>query len=668
MADVTPTGINRRINRLMIANRGEIARRILRSAHEMGISTVAVYARGDADEPFVREADLAMPLDGDTALETYLNIDAVLEAAARAEADAVHPGYGFLSENAAFASKVIESGLAWVGPSPEAIAAMGDKIEAKRRMREAGVPTLESIEVTEGADLLPLARDMGFPLLVKASAGGGGKGMRIVTCEADLAQAVISAQREAGSAFGDDRLFIEPYVHPVRHVEVQILGDQHGNLVHLFERECSIQRRHQKIIEEAPSPVVDASTREALGQAALAAGRQIGYHSAGTVEFLYSEGKFWFLEVNTRLQVEHPVTEAVTGVDLVREQIRVAEGERLSFAQDVLHIQGAAIEARLYAEDAANDFLPAAGDVDVWVPAAGVRFDSGIEAGSRVGIEFDPMIAKVIAHAPTRKEAASKLARALRQTRIHGLISNRDFLIAALQHEEFLRGETTTDFLERTKVGERTEGGAKALHGAMIACAVASVKEHRDAAEVLSELRGGWRNSPMPPMRLTFAHEDDAHEIEYRQLRDGRFSCSVGGQHYEVVAHRVDGESFDLGIAGRRSRWHVTHCRDNWYVDGVDASFALKQAPRFPSAVGQERTGAARAPMPGKVLDIRVKAGDEVGAGDLLLTLEAMKMEHQIKAPHDGVVTDLSVQAGDQVANGAVLVVIEEGTESEEAR
>ena len=655
MADVNP------IRRLLIANRGEIARRVMRSASEMGISTVAVYARGDAEEPFVHEADLAVALDGETALETYLDIDAVLAAAVLAEADAVHPGYGFLSENAEFATRVINAGLIWVGPSPEAIAAMGDKITAKERMREAGVPTLDSVEVAGDQDLPALARDLGYPLLVKASAGGGGKGMRIVTCEQDLALAVEGARREAGSAFGDDRLFLEPYVNPVRHVEVQILGDTHGNLVHLFERECSIQRRHQKIIEESPSPAVERQVREALGAAALAAGRQIGYYSAGTVEFLFSEGRFWFLEVNTRLQVEHPVTEAVTGVDLVREQIRIAEGERLSFAQRDLSIQGAAIEARLYAEDAANDFLPAAGDLDVWQPASdgGVRFDAGIETGSRVGIEFDPMIAKVIAHAPTRREAASKLARSLVKTRIHGIRNNRDFLVSVLRHADFLRGDTTTDFLDRTGIGKERGVRSRDLHAAVIACAVASADTNRASARVLPELRGGWRNSPMPPMRLKLLREDSEHEIEYRQHRDGRFSCVVDGEPYEVVPHSVDSGVLDLSIAGRRSRYAVRCASECWYVDGECGAFAFRQAPRFPSASAAESSGAACAPMPGKVLDIRVSVGDQVAAGDLLLTLEAMKMEHQIRAPHDGHVAELAVSVGDQVANGAVLVVLD---------
>ena len=659
MADVKPVNT---ISRLLIANRGEIARRIMRTAHEMGITTIAVYARGDADEPFVREADVACPLEGDTALETYLNVDAVLDAAARAEADAVHPGYGFLSENAAFAAKVIEAGLAWIGPAPETIAAMGDKIEAKRRMREAGVPTLDAIEVTgDSSDLITLARDMGYPLLVKAAAGGGGKGMRVVSREEDLALAIDSAQREAGSAFGDDRLFVEPYVHPVRHIEVQILGDMHGNLVHLFERECSIQRRHQKIIEESPSPVVDAAMREALGASALLAGRQMGYYSAGTVEFLYANNKFWFLEVNTRLQVEHPVTEAVTGIDLVREQIRIATGEPLAFAQEDLRMRGVAIEARLYAEDAAKDFLPAAGDVHVWAPAIGpgVRFDAGIEAGSHVGIEFDPMIAKVIAHAPTRKEAACKLARALQRTRIHGLQNNRDFLVAVLRHADFLRGDTTTDFLERTAISERAEKDPRGLHGAMIASAVEAVRQNRASAKVLGELRSGWRNSPMPPMRLTFAIAGEEREIAYRQHRNGRFSCVIEGEHHEVIPHRVEADALDLTIDGCRSRWRVAHHEDNWYVDGVEGCYALEKVPRFRSEDAQESTGAARAPMPGKVLDVRVAVGDQVIAGDLLLTLEAMKMEHQIKAPHDGLVAELRVNAGDQVANGAVLVVLE---------
>jgi propionyl-CoA carboxylase alpha chain len=447
MADV----VQRTITRVLVANRGEIARRVFQTATEMGISTVAVYADGDADAPFVKDADTAIALRGRTATETYLNVDKVLDAARRSGADAIHPGYGFLSENADFASAVEAAGLVWIGPPPEAIAAMGDKLSAKELMRAADVPTLPARELGPDADVLEGAAAVGYPLLIKASAGGGGRGMRVVREESELDSATSGARREAANAFGDDTIFMERWLPACRHVEIQILGDQHGNLLHCFERECSIQRRHQKVIEEAPSSAVTEVIRERMGQAAVAAGKQLGYYSAGTVEFLLDGDDFWFLEVNTRLQVEHPVTEEITGLDLVREQLRIAEGESLGYEQDDLSIHGHAIEARLYAENAQKNFLPSPGTVALWEPSERVdaRYDSGIESGSVIGTEFDPMLAKVIVHAPTRREAALRLARALETTRLNGMISNRDFLVATLRTPEFLAGDTTTDFIDR---------------------------------------------------------------------------------------------------------------------------------------------------------------------------------------------------------------------------
>ena len=408
----------------------------MRTAHDMGIVTVAVYADDDADAPFVHEAGEAVALGGQDATSTYLDVAKVLEAARRTGADAVHPGYGFLSENAGFARAVTDAGLTWVGPAPDAIAAMGDKLAAKRLAIAAGVPTLPM--ATDPAD----AASVGYPLLVKASAGGGGKGMRIVTAPGELAEAVAAASREALASFGDGTVFLERYVGRARHIEVQVLGDAHGLVVHLGERECSIQRRHQKVVEESPSPVVDAATRARLGASAVAAAVAVGYVNAGTVEFLFDDGtgEFFFLEMNTRLQVEHPVTEAVTGLDLVREQLRIAQGEPLGYTQAEVRMSGHAVEVRLYAEDPANGFLPAAGPVTVWEPAASpvVRYDSGVEAGSVVGTRFDPMLAKVIAHAPTRREAALKLALALERTRLGGLTTNRDFLVATLRHDAYL--------------------------------------------------------------------------------------------------------------------------------------------------------------------------------------------------------------------------------------
>ena len=406
------------IRKLLVANRGEIARRIMRTARAMGLTTVAVYADGDAASPFVREADEAVALHGVTAGESYLDVPKLVGAATLVGADAVHPGYGFLSENAAFARAVLAAGLRWVGPGPETIDAVGDKLAAKKLMAEAGVPTLPSLAVANlpAADIARAAEPLGYPLLVKAAAGGGGKGMRIVRAPGELADAVTSARREARSAFGDDTVFLEPYLESPRHVEIQILGDGDGHLIHVFERECSIQRRYQKIVEESPSPALDDELRERMCRAAVAAGRAIGYVSAGTVEFMLDgHGRFYFVEVNARLQVEHPVTEAVTGLDLVREQLRVAEGHSLGRDQQDVRSTGHAIEVRLYAEDPARDFLPAPGQVLLWAPPSDppARFDAGVESGSEVSAQFDPLLAKVIVHAPTRAEAAYRLARVL---------------------------------------------------------------------------------------------------------------------------------------------------------------------------------------------------------------------------------------------------------------
>ena len=389
MADV---GI-KPITRLLVANRGEIARRIFRTAHEMGIATVAIYADGDANAPFVQEADSAIALQGQTSAETYLDAEKVYAACVASDADAVHPGYGFLSENAHFAEAITKRGITWVGPPAHAIEQMGDKLSAKQAMTDAGVPTLPAHKLNIGDDLTKAADAIGFPVLVKASAGGGGRGMRIVERADDLETAVEGARREAEASFGDGTVFLERWLTSSRHVEIQILGDSHGNLVHLFERECSIQRRHQKIIEEAPSSAVTPAIRERMGDAAVKVAQKIGYTSAGTVEFLLDGEDFWFLEVNTRLQVEHPVTEAITGLDLVREQLRIAEGEELGYRQDDLTIDGHAIEARLYAEDPTKNFLPSPGTIRVWKPSSQARFDSGVEAGSEVSINFDPLIA-----------------------------------------------------------------------------------------------------------------------------------------------------------------------------------------------------------------------------------------------------------------------------------
>ncbi len=661
-----------RITRLLIANRGEIARRVMRTCREMGIGTVAVYADPDADAPFVREADLAVALRGSSSAETYLSVEKLIEAAKRTGCDAIHPGYGFLSENAAFARMVTDAGLVWVGPKPDAIAAMGDKLEAKKRMVAAGVPTLPSIEVAGSYDeqLGKRAAEIGYPLLVKASGGGGGKGMRIVPGQPELAEAIAAAQREAASAFGNDTVFLERYLEAARHVEVQIFGDHHGNVVHCFERECSIQRRHQKIVEEAPSSAVDPDLRARMGAAAVAAGQAIGYDNAGTVEFMLAgDGKFYFLEVNTRLQVEHPVTEAITGLDLVREQIRVAEGKPLSFSQDALRIDGHAIEARLYAEDPVQDFLPATGRLVRFEPdpTAQVRVDSGVESGSDVSIHFDPMLAKVIAHAPTRTEAALKLASALERMRIHGVTTNRDFLVNVLRSDPFLDGDTTTHFIEVHRPPRTRAVTAEALRAALVATALVGQARNRASAKSLRGIPSGWRNNPSQMQELRFRHDGQEVPVRYLRQRDGRFAFEVGEHRGSARLLTLEGDRASVEIDGVREVVTVVRAgRDAW-VQGALGEVHLVEIPRFPEAEIEAVAGGHNAPMPGKILAVHVKAGDRVARGQLVIVLEAMKMEHRILAAADGVVREIRAHVGGQVEAGQLLLVIEGEEEGEAA-
>ena len=628
----------------------------------MGISTVAIYADGDAQAPFVTEADSAVALDGRTTAETYLDVDKVLAACERSGADAIHPGYGFLSENEGFAQAVIDAGIKWLGPTPEVIGLMGDKLSAKRLMDEAGVPILPGIEISADTDITAAAKKIGYPVLVKASAGGGGRGMRVVEQEADLQAAVEGAKREAGSSFGDDTVFLEKWLAVSRHVEIQILGDTHGNLVHCYERECSIQRRHQKIIEEAPSPAVTDAIRTRMGDAAIAAAKKLGYSSAGTVEFLLSGDDFYFLEVNARLQVEHPITEEIIGKDLVREQIRVAEGETLSFTQEDLSINGHAIEARLYAEDPAKGFLPSPGPVLAWTPSTvgQARFDSGVETGSEISTQFDPMIAKVIVHAATRREAAGRLARVLETTEIQGLRTNRDFLVATLRTSEFLAGDTTTDFIERVEPSRTREVSRQELVEAAIAVAMESQAQQRNNAKVLRSLPSGWRNSTMPMEPLSFKCGDDEIDLAYRLHRDGRFRLHCDGQEHIIEAYDCGAGIVDLDNNGRRLQFTVKADGNNWLVHSIAGDLVLEQQARFPDTGLDANTGGLTAPMPGSVLATEVDAGAAVAKGDLLLIMEAMKMEHRITAPRDGVVEMVHVAVGDQVDNGQLLVSMAE--------
>jgi propionyl-CoA carboxylase alpha chain len=615
----------------------------------MGIRTVAVYVDADADAPFVADADQAVRLP-----ESYLDGKAILEAARSTGAEAIHPGYGFLSENAGFAADVTAAGLAWVGPSPEVIEQMGDKLAAKALAAKAEIPTLPGSEDPEAGD------SVGYPLLVKAAAGGGGKGMRMVESPADLEEAVAAARREAASGFGDDRVFLERYVARARHIEIQILGDAYGSVVHLGERECSIQRRHQKILEESPSPRLDAPLREAMGEAALRLARVLGYQSAGTVEFLLDDetGEYFFLEVNTRLQVEHPVTEAVTGIDLVREQLRIAAGERLGYEQADIRFEGAAIEARLYAEDPANDFLPATGTLIAFAPATSpeVRWDSGVEQGSVIGVDFDPMLAKVIAHGPSRADAAGRLALALERTHLGGVTTNRDFLVATLRSAEFLAGDTTTDFIDRVGPPRSLElSESEVEHLARLGALWIRGANHR-ASRVLGQTPAGWRNSRMPDQEIVLGHHDGDARVSYRTLRDGQVRFADGAQ---ARIHEWSSEGIDAEIAGHRTHARITRAGECLVVHGSRGDIEFTVRPRFKLPGADDAAGGFVAKMPGKIIDLRVEVGQRVSAGQTLVVLEAMKMEHPMSAVVDGVVTEVRVELGDQVESGTLLLVFE---------
>ena len=635
----------------------------------MGIGTVAVFSDVDRHSPFVREADEAVALGGAMPSESYLAIDRLLDAATGAGADAVHPGYGFLAENAGFARAVIDAGLTWIGPSPEAMAAMGSKLESKRLVGEAGVLTLPSVDLTGlGSDeILDAAGAVGYPIFVKASAGGGGKGMRTVANPDGLLEAVESARREAGAAFGDDTIFLERHLVAPRHIEIQVFGDGHGNVVPMFERECSIQRRHQKIIEEAPSPIIDPATRARMGDAAVAAARAVGYVGAGTVEFLYDGSQFFFLEMNTRLQVEHAVTEEITALDLVRLQLLVAQGEALPEDALTPAMVGHAIEARLYAEDPLHDFLPVAGRLDhfEFPSLPGLRVDSGVESGSEVSPFYDPMIAKVVAWAETRSEAAALLAEGLQKARIHGLVTNRELLVRILRHPEFRSGEIDTHFLERhspADLGGSLPGATEIRMGA-VAAALAAQSERRGHSDLLGSIPSGWRNSPSQLQEVDFDLDGAAIKVGYRFEARGGVTIAVDDEIIEDVdLTGLTGARVGLQV-GSQLRWFdVVRNGRVHHVDGPGGYVRLVERPRFPEATRDSDPGSLHAPMPGRVVKVMVGVGDEVSEGQLVIVLEAMKMEHSLRAPHDGVVRSVTAAPGDQVEAGAVLAVVEPRT------
>ena len=671
------------LKRLLIANRGEIARRIIRTCRRLGVETVAVYSDADACAPFVGEADQAMRLGPAPARESYLDAAKVLAAAREGGADSVHPGYGFLSENAEFAEAVVAAGLTWVGPPASAIRAMGLKDAAKARMQAAGVPVTPGYQGDDQSEarLQAEADALGYPVLIKAVAGGGGKGMRRVDASADLGAALASCRREAATSFGDDRVLIETYVARPRHIEVQVFADAHGHAVHLFERDCSLQRRHQKVIEEAPAPGMDAATREAVCASAVRAAQAVGYEGAGTVEFIAdaSEGlradRIWFMEMNTRLQVEHPVTEAITGQDLVEWQLRVASGEPLPRRQDELSITGWAMEARLYAENPAAGFLPSTGRLEHFRLPSDIRVDSAVEQGGEVTSFYDPMIAKLVAHADTREAAAARLAQACREVEVWPVKTNAAFLARCLAEPDFVAGRVDTGF-----IGARQEAlTAPAAKFEAVAAGAAVL-----ASQAVWRSSDSWRPpDPSRPRSPWDPYRYGLFGFRLNRAAGAVLAISVDGEPVKAVVCASDGEGFSIQVDGRQEKAmlglpvklsgrpfgvqltaRTASISYNSDVDGVvlfldGAAVEVMFASAGETAQEALSDGAITSPMPGRVVSVHVAAGERVAKGQTLLAVEAMKMEHSLTAPFDGVVAELNAEPGQQVVEGATLVRLE---------
>jgi 3-methylcrotonyl-CoA carboxylase alpha subunit len=653
--------------KILIANRGEIACRVMRTARRLGVRTVAVYADPDRDALHVRSADEAHRI------ESYLDIGSVIAAARESGAEAIHPGYGFLSENEDFAAACRDAGVVFIGPSPEAIAAMGDKAAAKRLMEKAGVPLVPGYhgEEQQPALLEREAARIGFPVLIKPSAGGGGKGMRIVARKPDFEGALKAAKREAQSSFGDERVLVERYLERPRHIEVQVFGDGKGNVVHLFERDCSVQRRHQKVLEEAPAPGMTPERRREMGEAAVAAARAIGYSSAGTIEFIAEQdGRFYFMEMNTRLQVEHPVTEMITGLDLVELQLRVASGEPVPLLQADFSFRGHAIEARIYAEDPARDFLPSTGKLlHVAFPAQGpgVRVDTGVQTGAEITPWYDPMIAKLIVHAADRDGALARLRRALGEVEIAGVKTNVAFLRRIVGSGAFVRAELDTGLIERnrTDVFPPEKPVSREL---LAAAAFAELAEEERSGRERAASSGdphspwhrvdGWRLNEDSHHDFVFLEGETAHPVRMRFAEAG-LRLVIEGKEHAFAGEALDSGALSIRLEGRVFKARAVREGSDWHVfaHGEHRRLALREA--LPMEDSDPRSGSLSAPMPGRIIQVMSQRGEAVKKGQALLILEAMKMEHTITAPADGVVKEVHYSPGEQVLEGAELITLE---------
>ncbi len=669
------------MRKLLIANRGEIAVRIIRACREAGIRTVAVYSEADREALHVRLADEAYLIGPAPARDSYLNVEAILQAARSSGADAVHPGYGFLSERAHFARACEEAGLIWVGPPADAIERMGSKIAAKRIALAEGVPVVPGYDGADqsAATLAAEAGRLGYPLLIKASAGGGGKGMRLVGHGDEFAAALDGARREAKAAFGDDTVLLEKLIAQPRHVEIQVLADANDTVVHLGERECSIQRRHQKLLEESPSPALDQQLRERMGQAAVRVARAAGYRNAGTVEFMLDDdGSFYFLEMNTRLQVEHPVTELVTGLDLVQLQLRIAAGEPLPFGQDEITLRGHAIEVRVYAEDPVA-MLPSTGRLRLFAPpeGPGVRNDAGVTTGDDVTVHYDPLLAKLIVHAPGRAEAVARLRRALDEYHILGVTGNLQLLQAIIAEPAFAAGDTTTHFLERYLPAGMLSTPPTAPDVVLLAVALLRVIDEPAQAPGDAWLRP-WRAGA--DRRMTLLVDGLPRAVSVAPAGGGSYRFDLDGRSIDgrMVARRehlltveLNGET-STSLPDRPGLHRLAVVRDGSALLVSYAGRAYRVAPQPPLSLDQLRSGqqqapghaSLRAPMPGTIVNVLVQRGDRVAAGDALVVLEAMKMEHTVVAPYDGVVTEVPFTTGQLVAGDAALVEIDKSTDA----
>ncbi len=655
------------INSILIANRGEIASRIIRTCRKMGIKSIAVFSDADSDGLFVHEADTAVHIGESSPSLSYLDQDKILSVAKEYGADAIHPGYGFLSENADFARKCEKANIIFIGPNASAIESMGSKSKAKSMMREHDVPVIPGYQGDDQSieRLIKEAKNVGFPLLLKATAGGGGKGMRIVYEAVDLKKNIEAAKRESMSSFGDDELIIEKYIAKGRHIEFQIFGDKHGNTIHVLERECTIQRRYQKVLEESPSPVLTEVLRQEMGNAAVKAAKALSYDNAGTVEFIYDDtsNTFFFLEVNTRLQVEHPVTEEVTGLDLVELQIEVAEGKPLPLTQDEVKGNGYAIEARLYAEDPSNDFLPATGKVHLWdVPKVdGLRIETAIKSGSQISIHYDPMIAKIIVWDKNRSTAHRKMAYTLKHLKCLGLTTNQDFLLHLFEQSDIQNGDYDTHYIENHfDAVSFNQKSAKQIELAAIASTLLDWYERNQKRSLLRSMPSGWRSSKYMPQEVTYLLTEEELNIKYTAQANKHFDFHIGENNHSVYLNEVNPPQLSFRVNGVQYQAAITKHENQYFIHLPETgNITLLKKDRFPSALADKTEGGYEAPMPSQIIQVLVESGQEVKTDDPLMVISSMKMENTIVAVKDGKVTEVYAEQGQNVEAGFLLLQVE---------